>query len=199
MITSKISNSFILFHLRAPKGAHFLFYNCSMNIALGIIGAIIVFFGIFALTGAPYVPSRKKELELLFKNLYPLKASDHIIDLGSGDGVVLKVVAEHGAHCTGIELNPVLVLISKLRLLRHKNTRVKLGDMYGLKFPEDTSAVYVFGDGRDFNRIERKVQTEANRLNKAISFISYGFESKKNKPTKTYRAYFLYKIRPEKN
>ncbi len=174
-----------------------LFYNYSMSIALGIIGAIVVFFGIFALTGAPYVPSHKKELELLFENLYPLKKSDHIIDLGSGDGVVLKIAAEHGARCTGIELNPILVLISKLRLLHHKTARVRLGDMYGLKFPEDTSVVYVFGDGRDFTRIERKIQTEANRLNKTLYFISYGFESKKNKPANAYRAYFLYKIKPE--
>lgn len=170
-----------------------------MYIALWIFVFVVVFFGLFAFTGAPYVPSHKKELDLLFKNLYPLKKTDYVIDLGSGDGIVLKSVAEHGAGGTGIELNPVLVLISKLRLRKFKKIHIRLGDMYGLKFPKETTIAYVFGDNRDFNRIERKVQSEANRLNKAIYFVSYGFESKKNKPVKAYRAYFLYKLEPEKS
>ena len=170
-----------------------------MSIALYILGGIVFFFGIFALTGAPYVPSHKKELELLFKNLYPLKKTDHIVDLGSGDGIVLKIAAEHGASGTGIELNPVLVLISKLRLAKYKKIHFKLGDMYGLKFPKETTVAYIFGDSRDFNRLEKKVQSEANRLQKPLYFISYAFNSKKNKPVKAYRAYFLYKIEPEKD
>lgn len=170
-----------------------------MYIAFCIIAFIVVFFGLFAFTGAPYVPSQRKELDLLFKNLYPLKKSDHLIDLGSGDGAVLKVVAKHGASATGVELNPVLVLISKIRLRKSKNIHVKLGDMYGLVFPKETTIVYVFGDNRDFSRIEQKVQTEANRLNKALYFVSYGFDSKTYKPVKAYRAYFLYKIEPKKS
>ena len=168
-----------------------------MQTAFLIIAAIVLFFGIFAFTGAPYVPSFKKELNLLFKNLYPLKKSDHVIDLGSGDGVVLKVAAEHDASGTGIELNPLLVLISKIRLHKHKNIHFKLGDMYGFEFPKETTLVYIFGDNRDFARIEQKVQDEANRLKKSLYFVSYGFNSKKNKPVKTYRAYYLYKIKPE--
>ena len=168
-----------------------------MQIAFLIISTILLFFGIFAFTGAPYVPSIKKELNLLFENLYPLKKSDHIVDLGSGDGIVLKIAAEHGASGTGIELNPFLVLISKLRLRKYKNIHFKLGDMYGLEFPKETTLIYIFGDHRDFARLEKKVQSEANRLKKTLYFVSYGFNSKKNKPVKTYRAYFLYKIQPE--
>ena len=170
-----------------------------MQLILPIVSFVLFFFGIFALTGAPYVPSHKKELELLFKNLYPLKKTDHIVDLGSGDGIVLKIAAEHGAGGTGIELNPVLVLLSKLRLRKYKRIHIKLGNMYGLEFPKETTVAYIFGDHRDFDKLEQKVQDEANRLKKPIHFISYGFESKKNKPAKTYRAYFVYKITPEKS
>ena len=162
-----------------------------------ILAVFIVFFGIFAFTGAPYVPSHKQEIELLFKNLYPLSKKDHVIDLGSGDGIVLKIAAEKGAKATGIELNPVMATISRRRLRKYKNAEVVINNFYNYKFPKDTTIVYLFGLDRDFARMEAKVQNEANRLNKTLYFVSYGFESKTMKPEKTYRAYFLYKVMPK--
>ena len=65
MIISRIAN----LHFGTSQGVPFY---CGiidkMSIALYIFGGIVFFFGIFALTGAPYVPSHKKELELLFKD-----------------------------------------------------------------------------------------------------------------------------------
>lgn len=165
---------------------------------IGIIFAVIViFFGAFAFTGAPYVPSHKEEIELLFKNLYPLSKKDHVIDLGSGDGIVLKIAAENGAKATGIELNPLLAAISRARLKKYKNIQVVTKNFYDYHFPKNTTTVYLFGIDRDFRRMEAKIQNEANRLNKTLYFVSYGFESPTMKPEKTYRAYFLYKITPK--
>lgn len=168
-----------------------------LTIIAVILAAIVVFFGIFAFTGAPYVPSHKQEIELLFENLYPLSKKDHVVDLGSGDGVVLKIAAEHGAKATGVELNPVLVAISRSRLRKYKNVEIVNNNFYNYKFPKDTTIVYLFGLDRDFARMEAKIQNEANRLNKSLYFVSYGFESKTMKPEKTYRAYSLYKVTPK--
>ena len=162
-----------------------------------ILAALVVFFGIFAFTGAPYVPSQKREIELLFKNLYPLSDKEHVVDLGSGDGIVLKIAAENGAKATGIELNPIMALISRLRLRKYKNVKVVNNNYYNFKFPKDTTIVYLFCLDRDFKRIEAKIQNEANRLNKTLYIVSYGFESPTLKPIKTYRAYFLYKVAPK--
>ena len=170
----------------------------SLFTILGVILVIlVVFFGLFAFTGAPYVPSHKQEIELLFKNLYPLSKKEHVVDLGSGDGVVLKIAAENDAKATGVELNFLLVLISRFRLRKYKNTKVVTDNFYHFKFPEDTTIVYLFGIDRDFRRMEAKIQNEANRLNKTLYFVSYGFESPTMKPVKNYRAYFLYKVTPK--
>ena len=96
-----------------------------MTVLFVILGAILVLFLLSALTGAPYVPSFQKELRLAFKDLYKLGKDDFIVDLGSGDGVVLKTAAEFGASGLGIEINPVLVYISRFRLRKHKNISIR--------------------------------------------------------------------------
>ena len=65
-----------------------------MQISLVVIMAVVVIFGITVLFGAPYVPSLASELRKMFKKLYPLSSKDLLIDMGSGDGIVLKVGAE---------------------------------------------------------------------------------------------------------
>ncbi len=162
-----------------------------------IFAIIVIFFGIFAFTGAPYVPSHKQEIELLFKELYPLSPKEHVVDLGSGDGIVLKIAAENGAKATGVELNPLLAFLSRRRLRKFKKATVVCQNFYSFRFPKDTTIVYLFGLDRDFARIEAKIQNEANRLNKTLYFVSYGFQSPNMKPEKSYRAYFLYKVTPK--
>ena len=83
---------------------------------IGIV--LVLVFGGTALTGAPFVPSRRKELEIIFKKLYRLSKNDLLVDLGSGDGKVLKAASDFGARALGIELNQFLVLFSKLRFIR---------------------------------------------------------------------------------
>ena len=67
----------------------------ALIIALVII-AIFLIFMLPGLTGAPYVPTLKKNLNAAFKKLYPMKKTDLLIDLGAGDGVVLKAAASTG-------------------------------------------------------------------------------------------------------
>ncbi|MBR6810874.1 hypothetical protein IKM56_00320 [Candidatus Saccharibacteria bacterium] len=169
-----------------------------MAIILGILAFLVLFFGLFAFTGAPYVSSKKRDLDDLFKNLYPLKESDFVIDLGSGDGAVLKTVSEHHAKGLGVELNPFLVLISRIRLRKDKNIRFVCENLYRVEFPKETTCIYLFGDDRDFDKIENKIQQEANRLKKKLVLLSYGFDSKNHKATKAHGAYYLYEIKPEK-
>ena len=156
--------------------------------------AIVLLFAATALTGAPYVPSRRRELKLLFKNLYKIGPKDFLVDLGSGDGVVLKAAGEQGASGLGIELNPFLVAIAKIRLCKYKNLAVRCGNLFKLEFPKETTVVYIFGDGRDIEKMFSVVQNQADKLKKDLFIISHGFKSSHRKPIKKYRAYFLYKI-----
>ena len=55
-----------------------------------IIAGLIVFAGFTAFTGAPYVPSKPREVKRAFTKLYKLSAKDVVVDIGSGDGLVLR-------------------------------------------------------------------------------------------------------------
>ena len=171
------------------------------EIAFYFVMAVVLIFGITVIFGAPYVPSLKFELRKMFKHLYKLSSKDFLIDLGSGDGVVLKVASEDfGAQTLGYEIHPVLSLLSRLRLrkIRHL-AKVKTQNIYTAKFPEQTTVIYVFGDSKDITKLVRKVQSEATRLSKSLHLISNGFEVPGHKIVKTYRTYYLYLIDPEKS
>ena len=65
--------------------------------------------------GAPYVPSKREQVKQAFSELYKVSKKDFLIDLGSGDGVVLEMAREKGARVLGVELNPVMVLYARVR------------------------------------------------------------------------------------
>ena len=57
---------------------------------IAILAVVVLILGFTAFFGAPYVPSRRKELKMLFDETYKLNPNDTLVDLGSGDGVVLR-------------------------------------------------------------------------------------------------------------
>ena len=161
---------------------------------IGII--LLLVFGSTALTGAPFVPSRRKELDIIFKKLYKLGKKDLLVDLGSGDGKVLKAASDFGAKAYGIELNPFLVFFSKVRFISNPRVRTMMRDFFHSDLPAETTVVYVFGDGRDMKRITKKVQEQAQKISRPLYLISHAFELPDQKPVKKCRAYLLYKINP---
>lgn len=163
---------------------------------LWIAAAIIVVFGFVVFRGAPYVPSKKRELQQIFKTLYPLDVSDLLVDIGSGDGVVLRQAAARGARAVGYELNPVLVVIARFLSRDQPNVSVRLADFWFVQLPAEVTVVYVFGESRDIVKMAAKVATEAQRLEKPIALISYGFAVPGREPVKQEGAHYLYDISP---
>ena len=159
-----------------------------------IVLAIVFIFALTALTGAPYVPSLVKELKSAFTKLYKIGPKDLIVDLGSGDGVVLKVASDMGAKGFGVEINPFLVLLTKWRFRKNKDVKIKMGNLFKVDFPAETTVVYLFGDARDIKGMMNVIKTQAKRLKRDLFVISNGFELPGQKPVKNYRTYFLYKI-----
>lgn len=161
-------------------------------IALGL--AFIFIFLCTVLVGAPYVPSNGGEIENALTKLYKIGKKDLLVDLGSGDGVVLKHACQHGAKAFGIEINSFLIWISRWRLRKFPGAKVVLGNIYTTKFPEETTVAYVFGDSRDIKAIVRHINRESKRIGHPIHIISNAFEIPGMKPEKAYRAHFLYKV-----
>jgi hypothetical protein len=164
--------------------------------SLWLAAAIILLFGFVVFRGAPYVPSKKRELIQAFDELYPLNEDDVLVDIGSGDGIVLRAAAAQGARAIGYELNPLLVGISRLISRKDRLITVYLADFWQVKLPKSTTIVYVFGDSRDIAKMAKKVAQEADRLKKPLYFMSYGFNVPGQSPLRTLGAYYLYKYAP---
>lgn len=167
-----------------------------MNWLFWLFAIIVLLFGFVVFFGAPYVPSKKRDLKKAFDELYPLTEKDLLVDIGSGDGVVLRMACDRGARAVGYELNPALVMISKLLCRRHNGATTILADFWRVRLPADTTVVYTFGESRDIKKMAAKVQSEATRLGRKLTFISYGFAVPGMEPTKRTRAHFLYNITP---
>lgn len=161
-----------------------------------IVFVVVLVFGFVVFRGAPYVPSHKKQARRALSELYPLDERDTLLDVGSGDGIILRIAAEKGARAIGIELNPVLVVISKLLSLSQRRVSVLLGDFWLMKFPESTTVIYAFSVSRDSKKLVRKMQQEATRLNRSLALIMYGPQLKNLVPEKMLGAHTLYKFPP---
>ncbi len=169
-----------------------------MQIAFYIFGGIVIlvaFLFLFTVfTGAPYVPSSPNELEEAFTKLYKLSKKDLLIDLGSGDGVVLKVANKHGAKALGVEINPLLALFSRWRFRQNPQIKIACKNFFKMDFPSETTAVYAFGDSRDIKKIAKLIQKQATKIGHPIYLISNAFEVPGLKIQKQHRAHYLYKI-----
>ena len=160
------------------------------------IAIIGIFFGLVVFRGAPYVPSLRTNIKQALRELYPLNSDDVLVDIGSGDGVVLREASITGARAIGYEINPFLVFISRFLSRNDSRVSVHLADFWLTNLPDDTTIVYVFSVKRDVYKIAKKLQKETNRLGRPLNLISFGFEIGDIKPVKNVGAYHLYQFHP---
>lgn len=163
---------------------------------LWLAAAIILIFGFVVFRGAPYVPSKKRDVRRAFEELYRLGPDDMLVDIGSGDGIVLREAARRGSRAVGYELNPILVGISWLACRQYPTVRVVLADFWHVQLPNDTTVVYTFGESRDIKKMAKKVIEEAVRLDRPLMFISYGFVVPGHVPLRNVGAHYLYRFDP---
>lgn len=138
------------------------------------------------------MPSHRLYLKRSLRELYPLTDKDVLVDIGSGDGIVLREAASLGAKAIGYEINPILVFISRFISRKNSLVEVRLADFWLSHFPNDTTVVYVFSVTRDMKKIQKLMQNEANILKREIYLISYGSGLDGIEPLKIIGAYSLY-------
>lgn len=167
-----------------------------MDAVLVILGVVIVGVGFTAFFGAPYVPSRRRFVEKAFSELYPLSSSDVVVDIGSGDGRVLRAAANKGARAIGYELHPILVLMSRLGSLQKPLVKTVWRNAWRVQLPDDVTLVYIFSVSRDSKRMAKKLVAEATRLRRPLNVMTWGSGLEGLQPTKTLDAYRLYEVNP---
>ena len=163
-----------------------------------VAAGIVVLLGFSAFFGAPYVPSRRRDVTRMFDELYPLRADDTLIDVGSGDGIILREASRRGARTVGYEISPLFVAIAKWLSRGDKKVTVTMANFWLAKFPSATTVIYAFSVNRDGNKMRNKIQAEATRLNKPLTLICYGSPLPKKSAKRTFEAYHLYLFEPSK-
>jgi len=161
-----------------------------------IVGAIVVLIGISAFFGAPYVPSHRKDVKRLFDEFTPLSPEDVVLDIGSGDGLVLREVSQRGAKAVGYEIHPLFVGISKLLSFGDPRVLVRWANAWTAPFPKNVTLIYAFAVGRDGKKLSAKVQSEADTLNRPLTLVCYGNALPGKTPRQTFGAYYLYVFEP---
>ena len=162
-----------------------------MSILWFLLVLLFVAFLMIVLRGAPYVPTRRDDVRRGLKLLDVPKGST-VIDLGSGDGVVLKEAARQGYRAIGYELNPFLCLISYIRCWQYREqVSVRWRDFWLTPLPPETDAVFVFLAGPYLKLLNRKLTKERNPA-KRLRVVSYGFLIPGKEPVQKDKALLLY-------
>jgi hypothetical protein len=159
-------------------------------LAVGLVAA----FGFVVFFGAPYVPSLHDEVRRSFDELYDVGPGDVVVDLGSGDGQVLVEAVRRGATGVGYELNPLLVMVSRLRLWRR--AKVYLKDMWTARLPNEVTLVYAFTVSRDAAKLARRLQAETDRLNRPLAVMTFGATLPGIQPVEVRKGHTLYRFIP---
>lgn len=161
-----------------------------------IIGCIILLFGAVVFRGAPYVPTLRRGV-ISALDLLDLQKNELIIDLGSGDGKILRAAAARGYRALGYEINPLLYLVSRLIALpQSSRVTVHLRDFWLADWPKDAKAVFVFLAGPHMAHLSRKLQNEMAKRDEPLLVVSYGFSIPNYLPKKISNGFYLYELKP---
>lgn len=126
----------------------FIFLILSLVFSSLFLLNLIIELKLFFKNYSPFVPTSvkkyNKEFEELFEFLNTLNLSNKkFVDLGSGTGDIVLMFAKKGYESYGIELNPCLVFISKLRAKKMKNVAFIRNDFFEADL-RDFRIVYVY-------------------------------------------------------
>ena len=149
---------------------------------------MVLAFGAVIFIGAPYMPTLKISCRQAL-DLLDLKKGQTLVDLGCGDGVMLKLAADAGFKAVGYEINPFLVLAAKIRTFTYgKKVKVKWGNFWQADLSQ-ADGVFVFLLDRYMERLDKKLKNEAK---KGTKLVSHAFKIPGKKPAKKIDAMFLY-------
>lgn len=159
-----------------------------MLLSLGAL--VIIVFGFVVFFGAPYLPTRKKQIDTAL-DLLDLSPGQTLLELGSGDGRVLLASAKRGIKSVGIEMNPVLVVFSWLFTLRYRKLiTIKYGNYWSMKWPK-ADGIYTFLLTKYMSRLDKKIIEQK----RAIRLASFGFKIPNKKSAKQKHGIYLYEYK----
>lgn len=153
-----------------------------------IFALIVLAFGFVVLFGPPYLPTRRKQIEVAL-DLLALKKGQTMLELGCGDGRVVRAAAARGWRVVGIELNPLLVLVARLTTWRYrKQVRIIWGDYFRVTWPP-AQGIFTFMLPRQMVQLDRHIRTHVKQ---PVRLASFAFAIPNKKSDTRNNGVFLY-------
>jgi len=154
-----------------------------------LLSLLVTFF-----TGAIWSPTPMKTVRRMLQMAW-VKPGEKVYDLGSGDGrIAIAAAREFGATSVGIEVNPLLVLLAKLKVASaglRDAVKIVRGNLYDHSFRDaDVVAIYLSPQGN--KRLREKLERE---LKDGARVVSHRWQFKGWEPVKVdeKRKVYLYK------
>jgi hypothetical protein len=160
-----------------------------VTLALLIVLAVVLSLGFVVFFGPPYLPTKRRNMDTAL-DMLQLQAGETMLELGSGDGRVLVAAAKRGIKVVGIELSPLLVIVSWLRTRRYrKQVRIIWGNYFVVSWPP-AEAIFTFMIPRQMPRLDTRI--ERWRQGRSVRLSSFAFSIPGKKPAVVRDGVFLY-------
>ncbi len=160
-----------------------------IEVAVLVIAGLVLIFGFVVAFGAPYLPTMQKQTEAALE-LLDLKPGQTLLELGCGDGRVLRAAAERGIYGVGYELNPLLVLAAKCMTFKYrKSVKIRWGNYWRAEWPE-TDGIFVFLLDKYMGKLDKNI-TQRYR-GKKVKLASIAFKIPGREPAKSRSGVFMY-------
>jgi hypothetical protein len=157
---------------------------------LGILLLVLLAcFSFVLIFGPPYLPTLQKQIETVL-DMADLQSGQTLLELGCGDGKVLVAAARRGWSVVGYELNPILVIICKIRTWPYrKQVTLHWGNFLTQDWPK-ADAIFIFGLQRIMEKVDKKVMQS---ISDPVKLISFAFEIPGRKLVKQEDGLYLYR------
>jgi SAM-dependent methyltransferase len=144
-----------------------------LEILVFIITAMIFIFALVILFGAPFLPTLSNKVDDAIE-LLELKPGQTMLELGSGDGRLLIAAAKKGIYSVGYELNPLLVIYSKLKSWKYRKfITISWGNYWNKSWPE-ADGMYVFLLNPYMSKLHNKVVQYTKK--RKLTLVSFAFK-----------------------
>lgn len=135
---------------------------------------VVLLFGFVVWFGAPYVPTLKPQTRQAL-DLLNLQKGQTLLELGCGDGRVMRAAAERGLRVVGYELNPLLVLVARVVTWRYRSTtKVIWGNYWRASWPE-AEGIFVFLLAKYMKKLDKKIIQQRATQDHSIRLVSFTF------------------------
>jgi SAM-dependent methyltransferase len=124
---------------------------------------------VFPITrGAMFHPSARVRVRTFLDHV-PMKAGDLLIDIGCGDGRVLREAARrYGVRAVGFEVNPLAYALARVRTFGIKKIEIRWRDFWNVNIRDaDVVFCYLFPDVME--RLATKLEAELRPGTRVIS------------------------------